>query len=73
MQGLTFYWGTSEWSAQQIQEAMGIADKLLMCRPIAEQNQYNLFERKKVQERVMADHFGVKYSPLQNCCAPARR
>ena len=27
-QGLTFYWGTSEWSAAEILQASGIADKL---------------------------------------------
>ena len=55
LQGLTFFWGTSEWSAQQIQEAISIADKLLMCRPVAEQNQYNLLERKKARLQVLAE------------------
>jgi aryl-alcohol dehydrogenase-like predicted oxidoreductase len=32
-----FYWGTSEWSAREIEEAHAIADKLGLIAPIAEQ------------------------------------
>lgn len=49
-QGLTFYWGTSEWSAQQITEAWTIADKLNMVGPCCEQPQYSLMHRKRVEE-----------------------
>ncbi|KAF8588370.1 Aldo/keto reductase [Ramaria rubella] len=38
--GYAFYWGTSEWTAQQIQEAFHIADKLHLIPPIAEQCQH---------------------------------
>lgn len=38
--GLSFYWGTSEWTATQIQEAIGIADRLGLIGPIVEQPQY---------------------------------
>eukprot|EP00005_Dracoamoeba_jomungandri_P005456 CAMPEP_0174258468 /NCGR_PEP_ID=MMETSP0439-20130205/7454_1 /TAXON_ID=0 /ORGANISM="Stereomyxa ramosa, Strain Chinc5" /LENGTH=376 /DNA_ID=CAMNT_0015341987 /DNA_START=30 /DNA_END=1160 /DNA_ORIENTATION=+ len=47
--GLAFYWGTSEWSAQQIQEAKGIAERLSLVPPIMEQCQYNLIHRQKVE------------------------
>jgi voltage-dependent potassium channel beta subunit len=49
-QGLTFYWGTSEWSAQQITEAWTIADKLNMVGPCCEQPQYSLMHRKRVEK-----------------------
>lgn len=32
-QGLTFYWGTSEWSADQIAEAWRIAERLDLIGP----------------------------------------
>lgn len=32
--GKAFYWGTSEWSAQQIMEAHGIAHKLNLIPPL---------------------------------------
>ena len=31
--GLCFYWGTSEWTGQQLQEAKGIAEKLGLIGP----------------------------------------
>lgn len=54
-QGYAFYWGTSEWSAETIEEAYGICDKLGLIKPIAEQPQYNLFVR---------DRFEVEYGHL---------
>ena len=33
-QGKAFYWGTSEWSAEEIQDAWRIADKLGMVGPL---------------------------------------
>ncbi|RLN55949.1 hypothetical protein BBJ29_007740 [Phytophthora kernoviae] len=47
-QGWAFYWGTSSWSAAQIQEACEIADRLGLARPIVEQPEYNLIERNRV-------------------------
>lgn len=38
--GWAFYWATSEWSAQEIEEAHHIADKLGLIAPIAEQCQH---------------------------------
>lgn len=46
--GWAFYWGTSEWSAQQITEAWGAADRLDLVGPIVEQPEYNMFARHKV-------------------------
>lgn len=47
--GWAFYWGTSEWSADEIQEACGIAKSLGLIAPIVEQPLYNLLDRKKVE------------------------
>lgn len=54
---LAYYWGTSEWSAQQITEATEIAEKYNLIAPIAEQPQYNAFYRER---------FEVEYEPLYN-------
>ncbi|KAI8566651.1 hypothetical protein RHMOL_Rhmol02G0058300 [Rhododendron molle] len=35
--GWAFYWGTSEWSAQQITEAWGVAERLDLVGPVVEQ------------------------------------
>lgn len=49
MQGKVMYWGTSEWSAEQIQEAHAVAEKHHLIAPVMEQPQYNLFHREKVE------------------------
>ena len=48
-QGKVIYWGTSEWSAQQITEAHLVARREHLTPPTMEQPQYNLFERQKVE------------------------
>lgn len=48
-QGKVLYWGTSEWSAQQITEAHAAAERWNLTPPTMEQPQYNLFERQKVE------------------------
>ena len=49
-QGKIFYWGTSEWSAQQITEAHYWAERHHLIGPVMEQPQYNMFERKKLEQ-----------------------
>ncbi len=48
-QGKVIYWGTSEWSAQQITQAHAAARQWNLTPPTMEQPQYNLFERQKVE------------------------
>ncbi|MGA1073763.1 MAG: aldo/keto reductase, partial [Ilumatobacteraceae bacterium] len=48
-QGKALYWGTSEWSADEIRSAMAIADRHHLHKPVTEQSQYNLLERRKVE------------------------
>jgi aryl-alcohol dehydrogenase-like predicted oxidoreductase len=49
---LAYYWGTSEWSAAQIQEATEIAEKYHLIAPVAEQPQYNMFHRERFEVEV---------------------
>jgi voltage-dependent potassium channel beta subunit len=49
VQGKVLYWGTSEWSAQQITEAYAVARREHLTPPTMEQPQYNLFHRQKVE------------------------
>ncbi|MBV6654653.1 MAG: aldo/keto reductase [Mameliella sp.] len=48
-QGKILYWGTSEWSAQEIMEAHMVAQRLNLIGPTMEQPQYNMFHRDKVE------------------------
>jgi voltage-dependent potassium channel beta subunit len=48
-QGKIFYWGTSEWPSDWIEEAIRKAHDLNMQPPLMEQPQYNLFVRKRVE------------------------
>ncbi|KAG0271148.1 hypothetical protein BGZ95_001092 [Linnemannia exigua] len=52
-QGKAFYWGTSEWSAQQITEAHAVAQKLNLIAPLMEQPQYNMFHRDRVEKEYL--------------------
>jgi len=48
-QGKVLYWGTSEWSAQEIMEAHMIARERNLIGPTMEQPHYNMFVRDKVE------------------------
>jgi len=48
--GKAQYWGTSEWSADEIRAAWGIAERHHLHKPVMEQPQYNLFHRKRVEQ-----------------------
>lgn len=49
-QGKALYWGTSEWSADEIRAAYEIADRHHLHKPLMEQPQYNLFWRDRVEK-----------------------
>ena len=53
-QGKVLYWGTSEWSAVQLEEAYKIAEENNLHAPTMEQPQYNLFYREKVEKEFAA-------------------
>ena len=50
MQGKICYWGTSEWSCGEIEEAYSVARKLNLTPPSMEQPEYNMFEREKMEK-----------------------
>ncbi len=52
-QGKVLYWGTSEWTAQQIQEAHTVAARFGLEPPTMEQPQYNMFVREKVEKELL--------------------
>lgn len=51
--GKALYWGTSEWSAEDIREAWEIAEIHHLRKPVMEQPQYNLFVRNKVERELL--------------------
>jgi voltage-dependent potassium channel beta subunit len=48
-QGKILYWGTSEWSAQEIMEAHLYAERFHLLGPVMEQPEYNMFHRQKME------------------------
>jgi len=68
-QGKVLYWGTSEWSGEQLREAHRLCETRNLYRPQVEQPQYSLVERRKFERdvRAAADELGmglVVWSPL---------
>jgi aryl-alcohol dehydrogenase-like predicted oxidoreductase len=68
-EGYAFYWGTSNWDADKIFEAFQVCEKYNLHKPIAGQNQYNMINRKEIEDeyRTLFDkyHYGlVAFSPL---------
>jgi voltage-dependent potassium channel beta subunit len=69
--GKTFYWGTSEWSAQQLMEAYGVARQYNLIPPTMEQPEYNMFHRQRfeVEYARLYDEIGLGttiWSPLDS-------
>jgi voltage-dependent potassium channel beta subunit len=58
-QGKVLYWGTSEWSAQEIQEAYGVARQYNLIPPTMEQPQYNMLHRQRVEVEYRKLYSGV--------------
>jgi voltage-dependent potassium channel beta subunit len=69
MQGKILYWGTSEWSAEEIMDAQRVADQHHLIGPTMEQPQYNLLHREKMESEFLRlfDRLGLGttiWSPL---------
>jgi voltage-dependent potassium channel beta subunit len=67
--GKAFYWGTSEWSAEEIRDAYHIARRERLIPPTMEQPQYNMFHRDRVEREYkrLYKEFGLGttiWSPL---------
>lgn len=68
-QGKVLYWGTSEWEATQVMQAIAFARQSNLIGPTMEQPQYNLFHRRRVELELapICREFGLgltTYSPL---------
>lgn len=68
-QGKILYWGTSEWTASQIVQAVAVARQYGLVPPTMEQPQYNMFHRERLEEELLplAQEFGIGFttwSPL---------
>ncbi|MGJ3238616.1 MAG: potassium channel beta subunit family protein [Anaerolineae bacterium] len=48
-QGKVMYWGTSEWTAQELMEAHSVARQYGLVPPTMEQPQYNMFHRERFE------------------------
>jgi voltage-dependent potassium channel beta subunit len=67
--GKALYWGTSEWSADEIRAAIEIAERHHLHKPVTEQSQYNVLERRRVEREYarLIDDYGYGntiWSPL---------
>lgn len=67
-QGKVLYVGVSEWTASQICEALGVADKYLLDRIVVNQPMYHMFDQKIENEIIpISEKHGigqVVFSPL---------
>ncbi len=68
-QGKILYWGTSEWSAEQLIEAYTLAEKHHLIGPSMEQPQYNLLHRHRLEQEyaIVIARYGLGttiWSPL---------
>ena len=68
-QGKILYWGTSEWEAAQVTNAIGVARQLNLVPPVMEQPQYNMYHRRRVEVELspLTREFGLgltTFSPL---------
>ena len=68
-QGKILYWGTSEWEASYITQAVGLAKQYNLIPPVVEQPQYNMFHHFRVEEELtpVCREFGIgltTWSPL---------
>jgi voltage-dependent potassium channel beta subunit len=67
--GRALYWGTSEWTADEIRAAHAVAEKHHLHKPVMEQPQYHLLERRRVEREYarLFDEVGLgltTWSPL---------
>ncbi|KZT18492.1 Aldo/keto reductase [Neolentinus lepideus HHB14362 ss-1] len=60
-QGWAYYWATSEWSARDLEEAIQIADKLGLHKPVAEQCQHNMFHRERPEKEYAPTHLALAW------------
>lgn len=67
--GKALYWGTSQWAADDIRAAWEIAERHHLHKPVTEQPEYNMLERRRVERSYarLYDEIGLgltTWSPL---------
>lgn len=67
--GKALYWGTSEWSGAEIIEAVELAERYNLRKPVVEQPEYNLLARQRVEHEYLPviERYGLgltTWSPL---------
>lgn len=64
--GKCFYWGTSEWQADEIERAHHVASRLGLIAPVMEQPQYNMLAREKVEKefQLLYENYGLGLTPF---------
>ena len=60
-QGLAFYWGTSEWTAERITDAIQTCERLNLHKPICDQCQYSMLVRDKFEREFKPLYEKFKY------------
>lgn len=60
-EGYAFYWATSEWSPEQITQAMEICKRLGLNKPIADQCQYSALVRDNFEKNLRLCYEEYKY------------
>jgi aryl-alcohol dehydrogenase-like predicted oxidoreductase len=65
-QGKCFYWGTSEWNADEIERAQHVATRLGLVGPLMEQPQYNMLCRERVEKEyaLLYEEYGMGLTPF---------
>jgi len=51
--GMALYWGTSEWSAKELEDAHKTCKALNCIEPVVEQPQYNMLKRERVEHEYL--------------------
>lgn len=69
--GQALYWGTSEWAAAEIVEAIAIAERHHLHKPVTEQPEYNLFDRNRFSDEYIRfykeyGYGATTFSPLSS-------
>ena len=64
--GKTFYWGTSEWNADEIERAHHVATRLNLVGPLMEQPQYNMLVRDRCEReyQLLYEEYNLALTPF---------
>lgn len=60
-QGLSFYWGTSEWPSDRIHQAVELCERKNLHKPVVEQCQYSMIIRENFEKNLRHDFENYGY------------